>query len=92
MAQALHIANGDTLNLKLAAKDNRIAKLLASGKSDAQIIDDAYLAALSRPPTPKERAGVLKALAAAKSPEDRRATLEDFFWGLMSSREFLFNH
>jgi hypothetical protein len=92
MAQALHIANGDTLNVKLATKDNRLEKLLAAGKPDAAVIEDAYLLALSRTPTQAERDGVLKVLAAASTPADKRAALEDVFWSLMSSREFLFNH
>ncbi len=92
MAQALHIANGDTLNQKLAAKDNRVDKLLASGKPDAALVEDAYMLALSRPPTGRERDGVLKVLAAATEPAEKRAAVEDVFWGLMSSREFLFNH
>jgi hypothetical protein len=92
MAQALHIANGDTLNTKLAAKGNAVDKLLASGQSDAKIVEETYLQALSRPPTAAERAGVLKVLAAAAEPAEKRAVLEDVFWGLMSAREFLFNH
>jgi hypothetical protein len=92
MAQALHIANGDTLNTKLAAKGNAVDKLLSSGQPDAQIVEEAYLQALSRRPTAAERAGVLKVLAAAAEPAEKRAVLEDVFWGLMSAREFLFNH
>jgi hypothetical protein len=92
MAQALHIANGDTLNQKLSAKDNQITKLLSSGKDDAAITEESYILALSRPPTDKEKASVVKLLSEAKSPEEKRTTLEDIFWGLMSSREFLFNH
>ena len=92
MAQALHIANGDTMNLKLSAKGNRVDELLANGNSDAAVIDQAYLLALSRPPTPHEREGILKVLAATEGPADKRAAIEDVFWGLMSSREFLFNH
>src|SRR3954468_12167743 len=84
MAQALHIANGDTLNKKLEARDNRITKLLASGRDDAAMAEEAYLLALSRVPTAKEKAGVLKLLADAKSPEEKRTALEDVFWGLMS--------
>ena len=91
MAQALHIANGDTLNDKLAAKDNRVEKLLASGMTDSKIIEEVYLSAVSRLPSEKEQAQVLKVLADAK-PDERRKTLEDVFWGLMSAREFLFNH
>src|SRR6185436_15967488 len=92
MAQALHIANGDTLNQKLSAKDNRVAQLLASGKPDAELVDQAYLLSLSRAPTERECEGVLKTLAAAPDAAEKRAALEDVFWSLMSSREFLFNH
>ncbi len=91
MAQALHLANGETLNQKLAQKDNRLDALLASGKSTAELVDEAYWITLSRPPSERERdkAGALLASAPAA---DRRAALEDLFWGLMSSKEFLFQH
>jgi hypothetical protein len=92
MAQALHIANGDTLNTKLAAKGNRLEKLLATGKADGTLIDEVYQLTLSRAPTEKENAGVLKVLAEARADGEKRLALEDVFWGLMSSREFLFNH
>jgi len=92
MAQALHIANGETLNVKLAAKDNRLEKLLASGKPDGEIMEQAYLLALSRAPTQAERAGVQKILASVQTPAEKRTALEDLFWSLMSSREFIFNH
>jgi uncharacterized protein DUF1549/uncharacterized protein DUF1553/Big-like domain-containing protein len=92
MAQALHIANGDTLNQKLEAKDNRLDKLLMSGKPDAEIVEESYLRTLSRLPTPKERTGMIQMLSDAKSPEEKRIALEDVFWSLMSSQEFLFNH
>lgn len=91
MAQALHIANGDTLNQKLAQKDNRLTALLASKQSDAQIIEEAYLLTLTRAPTDRELEKATALLTSA-NPEDRRTTLEDLFWSLMSSKEFLFNH
>lgn len=91
MAQALHIANGDTMNAKLAEKDNRLAALLESKQPDAKIIEEAYLLTLTRTPTAKEAAKATEMLASAK-PDDRRTTLEDIFWSLMGSKEFLFNH
>jgi hypothetical protein len=91
MSQALHIANGDTLNKKLFAKDNSVARLLAASASDEQIIEEATLACLSRRPTGLEQRKFLAALQEAK-PEERRAIVEDLYWALMSSREFLFNH
>ncbi len=90
MAQALHIANGDTLNAKLRAKNNRLDRWIAAGKTDAEIVEEAYLAALSRPPTEAEKLKILAVLAEAK--ESKREVLEDLFWGILSSREFLFNH
>ena len=91
MAQALHLANGDTLNQKLAQKDNRLDALLTSKQPDAKIIEEAYLLTLTRAPTDRELEKATAMLATAK-PEDRRTTLEDLFWSLMSSKEFLFNH
>lgn len=91
MAQALHLANGETLNQKLAQKDNRIDALLASKQPDAKLIEEAYLITLGRLPTERERVKATPLLAEAK-PGDRRAALEDLFWGLMSSKEFLFQH
>jgi hypothetical protein len=91
MAQALHIANGDTLNQKLAQKDNRLDALLTSQQPEAKIIEEAYLLTLTRAPTDRELEKATAMLTTAK-PEDRRVTLEDLFWSLMSSKEFLFNH
>ncbi len=92
MAQALHIANGDTLNKKLAAKDNTLEKLLAKGPTDDEIAAEAYLLTVARTPTEKELQAIRKLLADAKDPAEKRLVLEDVFWSLMSSREFLFNH
>jgi hypothetical protein len=91
MVQVLHIVNGSTLNDKLAAKESRVAKQLATKADNATLVDNAYLAALSRFPTADENSRILKVLA--ETPDkDRRLALEDLYWGILSSREFLFNH
>jgi hypothetical protein len=95
MTQVLHIYNGDTLNQKLQAKDNRIDTLLSAGADESQLIDDLYLAALSRPPTETETTKLLAAFAEtprAESPAQQRPLIEDLYWSILSSREFLFNH
>jgi hypothetical protein len=91
MVQVLHISNGETINQKLKVKDNRLGKLLATNQTDEQIIEDAYLQALSRFPTAEEKTRIQSVLAEAQSA-DRREALEDVVWGILSSREFLFNH
>ena len=89
--QVLHLSNGLTLNEKLKAAENRIGKQIKDRKSDEQIMDELFVIALSRHPNKRERTELLKALA--DTPEDeRRVALEDMYWGVLSSREFIFNH
>ena len=91
MAQAMNIANGDTMNHKLEAQGNVIDSLMSEHVSDAKIVDDGYLAALSRYPTAKEKGAILAVLQQSDGA-DRRKAIEDFYWGLLSSNEFLFDH
>jgi len=91
MSQALHIANGDTLNQKLKAKNNRIEKLIAEQVADEKIVEEVYLAALSRFPGDAEKAKLLALLAESKDA-GKREVVEDLYWGILSSKEFLFNH
>lgn len=94
MVQVLHISNGDTINDKLRSPESRVEmlyQLRQTGASDQAIIDEVYLSCLSRYPSPTER-DQLAAILPPVGSDDERATLEDLFWGLMSTREFLFNH
>lgn len=88
VAQVLHIANGSTLNDKLRSEQCAATK---KTMSDAATLDDAYLRALSRFPTDTEKQKLLPVLSKT-SDTDKRAALEDLYWALMSSKEFLFNH
>jgi hypothetical protein len=91
MSQVLHIANGDTINRKLAATNSIITRFVAEQASDGTIIEEAYLSCLSRFPTAAEEEQLLAMLTPAKA-EERRVALEDLYWALLSTREFLFNH
>ena len=91
VTQVLHIFNGDTLNQKLAAKQNSLTTLLDSKKSPAEIVDEVYLAALSRFPTAEEKLKFQAELEQTK-PDELRAAVEDVFWAVLSSKEFIFNH
>lgn len=91
MVQVLHIANGDTLNKKLEAADNRLTRWLASGLDDSTLLDEIFLTCLSRYPLPREKEQILQTLSEAPA-EERRAVLEDVVWSIVSSREFIFNH
>lgn len=94
MVQVLHMSNGDTLNDKLAAKDGRVAKLVAqyqNGLSAEALVDQAYLLCLARYPRPDERQRFV-AIIIETSGDETRLAIEDLFWALMTSREFVFNH
>lgn len=90
MTQVLHILNGDTLVQKLESKSNHLEGFLTANTPTEQIIENIYLAALCRFPTDAERTGLLNVVAAASSNE-RRQALEDLYWSVLSSKEFLFN-
>ncbi|MCA9175935.1 MAG: DUF1553 domain-containing protein [Planctomycetales bacterium] len=89
MVQVLHLSNGDTLNEKLAAKEGRVQRLFDANADGAAILNELFHAALSRSPTDEETRELVKLYEAS---DDRRAALEDLFWSVMTSREFLFNH
>ena len=94
LVQVLHIANGDTLNGKLKAKENRISKLLAAEMTDEQRLEEIYLTTLARYPSEKEKKAMLAAIqeVSAEDADQRRIVYEDVVWSLMSTVEFLFNH
>lgn len=101
VTQALHLANGDTLNNKLRAKGGVIDQLVADEVEDEEILKELFLSALSREPTQSEREKLLPVLAAttpdplgdpSAQVEARRAAIEDLFWAVLTDREFLFNH
>jgi hypothetical protein len=84
--QAFQLLTGELVNDMLAAPDNRIGTLLRSGQSNAAIIEELYLVALSRPPSPAELEAATALVAKSKQ---RRAALEDIAWGLVNAKEFL---
>ncbi|MEM1442106.1 MAG: DUF1553 domain-containing protein, partial [Verrucomicrobiota bacterium] len=91
MVQALHLSNGDTLNEKLSDEKSIVRSLLAREGSDQERLNQAYLRTLSRYPT-EDESGRLLDLMKSAGPEEKHLILEDLFWALMTSREFLFQH
>ena len=91
LVQVLHLSNGATVNDKLSAKGGRITQILATEPPPSQIITEAYQLCLSRPPTDEQRKKFEELMAAAP-PAEKRQTVEDLYWSLLTSREFLFQH
>ena len=90
LSQSLHLMNGDTVSPKIQA-GNLVGKMLAEKKTTAQIVEQIYLRAVSRAPTPVELKNLSDAVNAAP-PAGKQQSLEDIFWALLNSREFMFNH
>lgn len=88
LSQALHLLNGDTVNNK-CRQGGLVKTMLDAGKTPTEVLDEIYKRALSRPPTDAEKNSILPSIDAA---ENKQVLLEDVFWAVLNSREFLFNH
>ena len=88
LSQALHLLNGDTVNSKMA-QGGLIPALQKEGLTPPQIVERLYIRCLSRKPTEAEMAALAPLIAEGT---DVNQGLQDIFWALLNSREFLFNH
>lgn len=89
LSQALHLLNGETTQQRIR-QGKIVENLLMEKKEPGEIIRTLYLTTLSREPTDMEMEKLLA--AASADPKARRETLEDIFWALLNSKEFIFNH
>jgi len=86
LPQALNLVNGKTISDAVADPNGRVAKLVLSGQSDEAIVNELYLAALSRPPTREEQLrGVTYLSNGAKG-----SRAQDLLWALLNSKAFLY--
>jgi hypothetical protein len=100
MTQALHLANGTTINEKLRSDKGAVARVVAANASDSEVVAGLFRSALSRAPTESERQRLVKVLADSVSgladPKEiasaRRQAIEDLYWATLTGNEFLFNH
>ncbi len=88
LSQALHLMNGDTVNNKMR-QGGLVKKLMKDGLAPPQIVEQFYIITLTRKPTPQEVEALAPLYAEGANVEQG---LEDAFWALLNSREFLFNH
>jgi hypothetical protein len=89
LAQVLLLANSDEVENKIAAGNGRIAKLMKAKKTMPEIVEELYLTAYSRYPTPEELKRTLKSIEKA---ENKQQAVEDVLWAILNTREFMFNH
>lgn len=89
LSQALHLLNGETVHSKI--KQGGVVATLAKGQTPEGAVTELYLRCFQRPPGAQELADVVSRVNSA--PQAQRAQiLEDVFWALLNSKEFVFNH
>jgi hypothetical protein len=72
-------------------QEGRLKDLIARKELPfAEKVDHLFLAALSRKPTAQEQEAIGKIMASAKDNE--AAALEDVWWALLNSNEFVLDH
>lgn len=86
LLHAFQLITGELVNAMIRDPGNRLGKLLSGGKTDAEILDEFYLAALCRRPTETEAKKILGIVSRAR---DRRNAWEDVLWAIVNSKEFL---
>ena len=86
LSQTFQLISSPEVQRLLTHPQNRLTTLLAAGKPDADLVDELYWTALSRPPSPTESSAALRLL---DSPADKRSGLEDLAWALLNAKEFV---
>ncbi|MGI9516480.1 MAG: DUF1549 domain-containing protein [Pirellulaceae bacterium] len=88
LSQALHLINGNTVQNKIR-QGGVIQRQIDEGRTHPEIITDLYLRCLGRVPIDEEMKDLQAHINESAEP---LSALEDVFWALLNSQEFVFNH
>ena len=90
--QAMLMMTAPTVVDRVAANPdsaaNRLQRLLASPKTDSELVEELFLSSLSRRPRPEEMEVATRILKEG----ERKQKAEDLQWALLNTVEFLLNH
>src|SRR5262245_45921906 len=105
VVQALMLMNGKEMNKAIMDQQSGtvadvLRKRAFSPAGSRAALNDLFLAALNRPPTPKEASAILddpktRALPGVRQTDPAvsyTAFYQDIFWALLNSNEFILNH
>ena len=87
--QVIHLLNNPSILDKIDAPDSRLGQWLTQGLADSEVIENVYLATLSRRPTRQEYRIAHKHF---KAVGDRAAAMRDLQHALLNANEFLLRH
>ena len=86
LSQALHLLNGETVASKIG-EGKLVERRLGRRQATREIIEELYIRCLDAKANRKR-----KCTKHRRIDRDVKQILEDTFWALMNSREFVFNH
>lgn len=89
LSQALHLLNGNSVHNKIQSGKVVRQWVETEKLAPTEVLDRIYIRCLSRKPTAEEREQLL---ATVENVEKPLPILEDIFWAVLNSREFVFNH
>lgn len=89
MLQALHLINGNSILRRVTDPNGRVALLLNQKLPDDALIEELYLWALVRRPSPKEIEVAKQHFQAYGA--DRTGAAQDLMWAILNSRDFVLN-
>jgi hypothetical protein len=90
VVQTLHLMNSKILQGKLSDPKGRVRQLANSDRSQSDLVGELYLLLLNRLPAEPELQAALRAFSAPGAT--RQTAVEDVFWALLNSPEFVLNH
>src|SRR5262249_26995953 len=94
LPQKLFLLSDGNLQVKLRAPQNRLGELLKAKSDDLEVLEELFLATLTRLPTEKERQWFLdyrdkKKPAGRDKGQARQALFVDTLWALINTTEFI---
>jgi Protein of unknown function (DUF1549)/Protein of unknown function (DUF1553) len=89
LPQTLYRMTDSGILQKLRNNNSRLFTLLRAKKSDTEIMDELFLATLTRLPNEEEKAAFAEHI---KDEKDRTSACVDVLWALINTREFVLNH
>jgi hypothetical protein len=88
LPQALNLINGKTISDAIADPKGKVTTSILAGRDNGSLVQDLYLATLSRPPTKAELDNATKYLAGGA----RARKAQDLLWALLNSKGFLYSY
>ena len=89
LPQSLFRMTDPELMKKFANANGRAAKLVRAKPTADEVVEELFLATLSRFPTAAEKADAVKHLTTARNKAE---AVTDLLWALVNTREFILNH